>query len=127
MWDLLTNDEKREVEAALKKVIAKTREPTEAEYNDDRGYSAYSESEKRSYREARAPVELSRRPFDGLWLRFVDAKDLEAWAKWLAVWGRAPWRGTPRPIGAAFRLVGEVAEPHGRYGFRLFSGADLTK
>jgi hypothetical protein len=86
MWDLLTTDEKREVEAVLNQVIAKSREPTEAEYNAHLGFSAYGQSERRGYREACAPVQLSRRPYDGLWLRFVDEGDVEAWAEWLSAW-----------------------------------------
>jgi hypothetical protein len=86
MWDLLIADEKREVEVVLNQVIAKSRVPTEAEHNAHLGFNAFTEAEKRSYREACAPVELSRRPFDGLWLRFVDDRDVEAWAVWLSAW-----------------------------------------
>jgi hypothetical protein len=86
MWDLLTADEKPPVEAVLNKVIGKSRVPTPGEYNAHLGFPAYTESGMRVYREACAPVDLSRRPFDGLWLRFVDAGDLEAWAEMLSAW-----------------------------------------
>jgi hypothetical protein len=86
MWDLLTADEKRAIEAAQNKVIAKSRVPTEAEYNAHLGFSAYSEREMRPYREACEPLDLSRRPAEGLWLRFTDADDLEAGARFLAGW-----------------------------------------
>jgi hypothetical protein len=86
MWDLLTDDEKREIEAAQNKVVAKSRVPTEAEYNAHVGFAAYSEREMRPYRDARAPVDLSRRPAEGLWLRFTDADDLEVWGQLLAAW-----------------------------------------
>jgi hypothetical protein len=86
MWDLLTAAEKREIEAVQNKVIARSRVPTEAEYNAHMGLPLYSEREMRPYREAQEPVDLSRRPFAGLWLRFTDADDLEAWAHFLAAW-----------------------------------------
>jgi hypothetical protein len=87
MYDLLTPDEKREIEAEQNAVIAKCRVPTEEEYNAHFGFPAYTKTgTSRVYREARTPEDLSRRPQVGLWLRFVDAGDLEAWAEWLAAW-----------------------------------------
>ncbi len=86
MWDLLTADERREVEALQNRVVAKSRVPAEAEYNAHLGFAAYSEREMRPYHEACAPVDLSRRPAGGLWLRFADADDLEAWGRFLAGW-----------------------------------------
>ena len=103
MWDLLTDEEKRQVGAALNRVIAKSREPTAAEYNAHLGFNAYTESERRSYHEACTPVALSRRPFDGLWLRFVDAEDVAVWAKFLSAW--VP-RALARNAEADWRIFG---------------------
>jgi hypothetical protein len=87
MWDLLSADEKREIEATQNKVIAKCRVPTEAEYNAHFGFPAYTKTgTPRVYSEACTPVDLSRRPFGGLWLRFLDVEDLEKWAGFLSAW-----------------------------------------
>src|SRR5262245_53515372 len=87
MWDLLAADEKREVEAKQNAVISRCRVPTEEEYNAHFGFPAYTKIGTPSvYREACAPVDLSRRPFDGLWLRFLDVGDLKKWAVMLSAW-----------------------------------------
>jgi hypothetical protein len=86
MWDLLTAEEKREMEEPQNKVIAKCRVPTEAEYNAHLGFSACSGSEMRAYREACLPVDLSRHQPEGLRLRFIDAEDLQQWAQILSAW-----------------------------------------
>jgi hypothetical protein len=87
MWDLLTAAEKRDVEAGQNKVIAKCRVPIEDEYNVHFGFAAYTKTgTPRVYGEACAPVDLSRRPLMGLWLRFVDPADLQKWAEYLLAW-----------------------------------------
>ena len=87
MWDLVTADEKREVEAMQNAVIARCRVPTEEEYNAHFGFPAYTKTgTPRVYREACEPVDLSRRPFAGLWLRFLDVGDLKKWAVMLSAW-----------------------------------------
>jgi hypothetical protein len=60
--------------------------PTKAEFNAHVGWARWSESEMRPYREARGPVDLSGRPFAGLWLRFINPEDLEVWGRFLAAW-----------------------------------------
>jgi hypothetical protein len=85
-WDLLTADERREVEGQQNRVVARSRVPTEDEYNAHLGFVVYSDREMRPYREACIPVDLSCRPAEDLWLRFTDADDLEAWGRFLAAW-----------------------------------------
>jgi hypothetical protein len=86
MYDLLTPDEKRDVEAIQNRVVARSRVPTADEYNARLGFAGFGKAEARSYGEACVPVELSRRPFAGLWLRFIDAADVDAWGRYLAAW-----------------------------------------
>jgi hypothetical protein len=86
MWDLLTAEEKREMEQQQNKVIAKCRVPTEAEYNAHLGFAGYSPSAMRVYREACLPVDLSCHQPTGFRPRFLDAEDLQQWAQILAVW-----------------------------------------
>lgn len=87
MYDVLTTDEKREIEGVQNAVIAKCRVPTEEEYNAHFGFAAYTKTgTPRVYREACTPMELSSRPRVGLWLRFLDTADLERWAIILSAW-----------------------------------------
>jgi hypothetical protein len=86
MWDLLTAEDKPAMEQQQNKVIARSRVPTEAEYNAHLGFPGYSNSEMRAYREACQPVDLSRHQSMGFRPRFIDAEDLEQWAQVLAAW-----------------------------------------
>jgi hypothetical protein len=86
LWDLLSPDERPEFEAAQNAVAARCRVPTEAEYNAHHGFPAYTATGMRVYREACQPADLSRHQPEGLWLRFIDAEDLERWADILAAW-----------------------------------------
>jgi hypothetical protein len=86
MFELLTEEEKREIQEQQNKVIARCRVPGEAEYNAHMGFPAYSEFMMRDYREACLPVDYSRPPNAGLWLRITDAEDTKAWGQYLAAW-----------------------------------------
>jgi hypothetical protein len=85
LWNLLAADEKPMIEEQLNKVIAKSRVPTEGDYNAHKGYPAFTSSEMRSYREACVPVDLSRHQ-QTFWLRFIDAEDLQTWGEILSAW-----------------------------------------
>ena len=86
MADLLTGEERREVQTLQNRVIVKCREPSKEEYNDFMGFAAYNALTVREYREKCAPVEYSdARHFD-LWLRIVDADDVREWGRYLAAW-----------------------------------------
>jgi hypothetical protein len=85
--DLLTAEERREVQARQNRVVKKFRVPSGDEYSEFMGFPvADPEPFLDEYREACRPVAYGGGRQQDIWLRVLDADDVTAWGEFLAGW-----------------------------------------
>jgi hypothetical protein len=99
--DLLTEDERCEVQDRQNRVIAKLRVPSVDEFNEFMGFPVpegklYLEKHRMACR----PVEYGGRRLLDIWMRVFDRADVEMWAEFVARWlptGLERFAATLRP------------------------------
>ena len=99
--DLLTKEERREVQTRQNRVIKKFRVPSGQEYCSIMGFAvADPDLFLDKYREACRPVKYGTNRHEDIWLRAFDAADITAWGEFLAGW-------FPGALGSSQALKGD--------------------
>ena len=103
LGDLLTNDQKQELQERQNRVIAKFRVPSQEEFSGFMGFPVTGANIfLDQYHWGCRPVQYDTRRYEDIWLRIFDAEDVVAWAEFLTGWLPGALQRFKRLKGAKF-------------------------